>query len=137
PFCGALNVALGLRPERALLNDANPHVMNFHRWIQRGGRPRMRFDNDERRYYLCRRKFNRLIRQGNIYGQETAELFYYLNRTGFNGLCRFNSKGEFNVPMGSYKSIHYVRDFSEWTEAMAGWQLTTADFEEITVEPDA
>ena len=30
PFCGGLAVALGLRPSRALLNDANPHLINFY-----------------------------------------------------------------------------------------------------------
>ena len=34
PFCGGLAVALGLKPERALLNDANPHLINFYRWIR-------------------------------------------------------------------------------------------------------
>src|SRR5688572_24245639 len=29
PFCGGLAVALGLRPERALLNDVNPHLVSF------------------------------------------------------------------------------------------------------------
>ena len=33
-------------------------------------------------------------------------LFLYLNRFGFNGLCRYNSKNEFNVPFGAYKT-HY------------------------------
>src|SRR5689334_24073563 len=34
PFCGGLAVAIGLSPARALLNDANPHVINFYRWLQ-------------------------------------------------------------------------------------------------------
>src|SRR5947207_13791191 len=36
PFCGGLATALGLLPERALLNDLNPHVINFYRWLKRG-----------------------------------------------------------------------------------------------------
>jgi DNA adenine methylase len=36
PFCGGLAVTLGLLPERALLNDANPHLINFYRWLQQG-----------------------------------------------------------------------------------------------------
>ncbi|CAG0971204.1 partial Modification methylase DpnIIA, partial [Anaerolineae bacterium] len=36
PFCGGLAVTLGLQPERALLNDINPHLINFYRWLQKG-----------------------------------------------------------------------------------------------------
>lgn len=43
--------------------------------------------------------------------KKLAELFYYLNRTGYNGLCRFNNQGEFNVPFGKYKVINYKKDF--------------------------
>ena len=137
PFCGALNVSLGLRPARALLNDQNPHLINFWKWVQLGDcRVTMRFDNDERRYYLCRAKFNLLVKQGLTTSPEAAQLFYYLNRTGFNGLCRFNAKGEFNVPKGSYTSIQYIRDFSPWAEALRRWDLVTVDFESITLKPD-
>src|SRR5947207_12569242 len=36
PFAGGLAVSLGLRPKSALLNDINPHVINFYRWLKRG-----------------------------------------------------------------------------------------------------
>src|SRR2546430_3703220 len=36
PFCGGLAAALGLMPERALLNHVNPHVVNFYRLLKRG-----------------------------------------------------------------------------------------------------
>ncbi len=36
PFCGGLAVSLGLAPDRALLNDINPHLVNFYRWPKRG-----------------------------------------------------------------------------------------------------
>ncbi len=34
PFCGGLAVTLGLMPNRALLNDINPHLINFYRWLK-------------------------------------------------------------------------------------------------------
>ena len=43
--------------------------------------------------------------------QEAAELFYYLNRMGYNGLCCFNRTGLFNMPYGRHPTIHYTTDF--------------------------
>ena len=46
-------------------------------------------------------------------GRDTAEaasLFYYLNRSGFNGLCHFNQSGAFNVPFGQYNTVAYHAD---------------------------
>ena len=111
PFAGGLAVALGLMPERALLNDINPHLINFYLWLKRGLHPRLEMRYDRELYYAYRARFNRLIAEGKADTQEAAELFYYLNRTGYNGLCRFNRKGEFNVPFGKYKAVTYTQDF--------------------------
>jgi DNA adenine methylase len=136
PFCGGLSVALGLSPRRALLNDINPHLMSFYTWLKRGLLIEIPLENDKALYYRHRNRFNELLAIGHGDTAEAAALFYYLNRTGYNGLCRFNRSGEFNVPFGRYKTINYVRDFSEYRQAFAGWEFTNADIEKLPVEPE-
>jgi len=65
----------------------------------------MEMRNDEKLFYQHRVRFNELINRGEWKTSEAAQLFYYLNRTGFNGLCRFNQGGEFNVPFGRHTLI--------------------------------
>ncbi|HSK08851.1 MAG TPA: Dam family site-specific DNA-(adenine-N6)-methyltransferase [Vicinamibacterales bacterium] len=134
PFCGGLAAALGLRPRAALLNDANPHVMIFYRRLKGGLAITLPMENDEALYYAHRDRFNELVRQGNEDSDEAAGLFYYLNRTGYNGLCRFNQAGRFNVPFGSHRRIAYRRDFSAYRAAFAHWDFTSGDFEAVRLE---
>jgi DNA adenine methylase len=136
PFCGGLAVTLGMRPERALLNDINPHLINFYSWLRKGLRIETPMKNAERHYYLARARFNGLLADGLLRTQEAAALFYYLNRTGYNGLCRFNRQGGFNVPFGRYQQINYVRDFSRYVEPFSRWQFSSSEFEKLNLEPD-
>jgi DNA adenine methylase len=136
PLCGGLAIALGLMPQRALLNDLNPHNVNFFRWLQRGLQIQIDMENDRRLYDQHRARFNSLISDGEAESQEAAELFYYLNRTCYNGLCRFNRSGQFNVPFGRHRSIKYARDFPEFPKLMARWEFTTGDFEAMQLQPD-
>src|SRR5882672_11287121 len=89
PFCGGLAVSLGLSPARALLNDLNPHVINLYRCLQLGFRITLPMRNSKILFDVYRKRLNRLIVGGKAETPEAAALFYYLNRTGFNGLCRF------------------------------------------------
>src|SRR5437868_1604321 len=61
PFCGGLAVTLGLMPDRALVNDANPHLIHFYKWLQRGLRVKLPMENDEALFYRQRERFNRLL----------------------------------------------------------------------------
>ena len=131
PLCGGLAIALGLMPSRALLNDINPHNINFYQWLKRGLTVSIPMENDAELYYAHRTRFNQLIDAGLQESEEAAGLFYYLNRTGYNGLCRFNSRGRFNVPFGRYGRIAYVRDFSAYRRAFAKWFFRRGDFETI------
>lgn len=129
-------MTLGLQPARALLNDANPHLINFYRWLKKGLRASIPMENDEGLFYQYRERFNALMHAGKSECPESAALFYYLNRTGYNGLCRFNSKGEFNVPFGSYKTITYAKSFPAYREAFADWDFTAGDFAGISLKRD-
>lgn len=134
PLCGGLAVTFGLQPTRALLNDINPHLINFYQQVKKGLETRITMENREVLYYRHRDRFNRLIEQNKWDTPEAAELFYYLNHTDYNGLCRFNSSGLFNVPFGKYSRINYIRDFGPYVEALADWRLTSSDFSKVKVE---
>jgi DNA adenine methylase len=136
PFCGGLAIALGLRPETALLNDSNAHLIEFYRWLQRGLTIDLALRNEERHFYRRRERFNALLRAGKSASREAASLFYYLNRTGYNGLCRFNQQDQFNVPFGRYRTIRYVDDFSSYAPALAAWEFVSTDFEALDLRPD-
>jgi DNA adenine methylase len=136
PFCGGLAVTLGLLPQRALLNDINPHLINFYRWLKRGLKVSINMSNSEALFYRHRTRFNELLGDGKKSSKEAASLFYYLNRTGYNGLCRFNRSGEFNVPFGSYKTINYQRDFDAYKALMLDWEFTNREFQRVTIESD-
>jgi len=135
PFTGGLAVTLGLNPERALLNDINPHLINFYNWLKRGLVVKERFDHSEKAYYRARKRFNDLLSAKKHKTAEAAGLFYYLNRTGYNGLCRFNRSGGFNVPFGRHPTINYKYDFTEYKDVFAGWTFTNTHFKDVPLEP--
>ncbi|MBX3180332.1 MAG: Dam family site-specific DNA-(adenine-N6)-methyltransferase [Candidatus Hydrogenedentes bacterium] len=135
PFCGGLAVALGLRPREALLNDANPHLINFYTWIQRGLIIRIALENDAATYYNHRTRFNDLIARGRSGDPEAAMLFYYLNRHGFNGLCRFNRRGDFNVPFGRYRRTRCATRFEAHRQQLASWRFQSRDFARLRLRP--
>ncbi len=131
PFCGGLAVSLGLLPNRILANDINPHLINFYRWLKKGLVIEFEFVNSERHFYRNRDRFNELLAKGRGNSKEAASLFYYLNRTSYNGLCRFNSHGEFNVPFGRYSKIPYRYDLTPYKAVFKNWEFTNLTFDEI------
>lgn len=132
PFAGGLAVTLGLAPQRALANDVNPHLVNFYRWLQRGldvAAAGAIMRNDRAVYLNNRERFNALIAAGKADTAEAAVLFYVLNRTGYNGLCRFSKRGFFNVPFGRYVNPTFREDFEVYRAAFAKYEFRCGDFE--------
>lgn len=138
PFVGGLAVTLGLQPDRALLGDVNPHLINFYRWLQRGltiTGEGIDLRNTRQAYLRNRARFNHLISTGEIETEEAARLWVTLNRSSFNGLARFNRSGFFNVPFGRYKTLNYRLSFEEYRTALAPYEFVLGDFAALRVRP--
>lgn len=93
-------------------------------------------ENAEVLFYAHRERFNALLANGKASTKEAAALFYYLNRTGYNGLCRFNRSGEFNVPFGRYARIDYTSDFTGYRDVLGAWVFTDTDMEDMPIDGD-
>ena len=128
PFCGALGATLGVMPYKALLTDSNKHLINLYRYIDSGQSNNLadRWDNTEETYYSVRAFFNRF----HLGDPMEVLAFYWLNRHCYRGLCRFNQKGEFNVPYGNYKKPKVDHDFGLYHQAFKHWDFFCLDWEE-------
>lgn len=113
PFAGSAAVFLNTDYERYLLADTNADLINLYKTLKREG-PRFidecaplfsERNNRPERYYRLREEFNRCEEL-----RRRAALFVYLNRHGYNGLCRYNASGGFNVPFGRYKRPYFPAD---------------------------
>lgn len=137
PFCGGAAVAFGFRPRRAMLNDVNVHLINFFRWLQRGiNWDGFEFKADPECYYRHRQRFNYVIQNGGTWEEEAARLFFYLNRLGYNGLCRFNRRGEFNVPFGRYRRVSFGPErLAPYPAVIREWGFTPFDFSVLHIAP--
>ena len=106
PFAGSCAVMMNTDYEQYLISDINTDLINLYQSVKESPerildlcRGWYDFDQTPEYYYLVRLNFNR-IKISNI---NRAFRFLYLNRHCYNGLCRYNKKGEFNVPHGNYK----------------------------------
>lgn len=105
PFVGSGAVFLNTPHPAALLCDANADLIDFYQTLTKHGEAFVKkcrrlftdANNRPEAYLRHRERFN-----ASPPGEERSALFLYLNRHGYNGLIRYNSRGVFNVPFGRY-----------------------------------
>jgi len=103
PFVGSGAVFFHLLPKRPFLNDNNKELMNCYRQVRDNVEDVIEFLKVHKRRHSKEFYYKiRSLNPENLSSAERAARLIYLNKTCYNGLYRENSKGQFNVPMGSY-----------------------------------
>jgi DNA adenine methylase len=113
PFAGSAAVFLNTDYPRYLIAEINPDLIQLYEHVQKEGHDFIAYaegffipeNNEEKRYYELRECFNQTDDK-----RLKSALFIYLNKAGYNGLCRYNSKGGYNVPFGKHKSAYFPKD---------------------------
>lgn len=105
PFIGGGALYFHLNPNHAIINDVHKELVDFYQSIQNGHSMDIydfmkEHPNDEETYYKVRNYDNRAV-------LDNAKRFYYLRKTCFRGMLRYNKKGEFNIPFGRYKNYNF------------------------------
>ncbi|MBG6242616.1 MAG: adenine-specific DNA-methyltransferase [Candidatus Symbiopectobacterium sp. Dall1.0] len=117
PFVGAGSVFLNSEYDRYILADINSDLINLYDIVKTQTddfiRDARELFTDEYNvaeiFYLLRDEFNLCA-----VPYRRAVLFLYLNRHCYNGLCRYNMRGEFNVPFGRYKKPYFPEEELRW-----------------------
>ncbi len=113
PFTGSGAVFLNVPYTHYLLGEVNADLVALYEHVKYQGKTFIddcqdffcSKNNQEEQYYKFRVQFN----QSLIGTPQRAALFLYLNRHGYNGLCRYNLSGGYNVPFGRYKKPYFPR----------------------------
>lgn len=135
PFAGSAAVALNLGFGRNLIADANPDIVAVYDSLAK--RP-WRYIRDCRELFTEANNtadaFNRLRDEFNASRDRyrRACIFIYLNRHGYNGLCRYNQSGGFNVPFGRYTKPYFPEaELVQFRKFLRRAEVHCADFREI------
>ena len=108
PFVGSGAIFLSTTFEEYLLCDTNVDLINLYNNLKKSPDELLEKtdelftseNNTESKFYELREEFN----ASESKDIRKSALFVYLNKYAFNGLCRYNQRGFFNVPYGRYKA---------------------------------
>ncbi|MBR6937253.1 MAG: DNA adenine methylase [Prevotella sp.] len=156
PFAGGAALFFYLAPKTAWINDINPKLIDFYLAIQNNFEllkkeltslevtyrsnqfeyeelkakettPQYVENKNEALYYLLRNMYNGKTEKTYL----DATLYYFINKTSYSGMLRFNSKGEFNVPFGRYRNFNTQLVSEEHSELLKRTEITNSDYSEV------
>lgn len=154
PFVGGGAVFFHLEPQKAVINDINAPLMAFYEELKtqyplmkeqlssiqkeydlnqaqyrmlKAKNPKERVPNlNEDLYYRLRDKFNH---PDDSY--LPGVLYFFINKTAYSGMIRYNSKGEYNVPFGRYPNFNTEIITDEHQKLLSRTTLFTGDYKKL------
>ena|SRR3990167_10349074 len=113
PFTGSGALFLNSSYPNYLLAEQNHDLISLYHYLKQEGQSFIDYctpyfsgkHNNKVDFYQLRELFNQTHQTNQT--RLRAALFVYLNRHGYNGLCRYNHSGQFNVPFGRYKKPYF------------------------------
>jgi DNA adenine methylase len=148
PFIGGGAVFFSLNPKKAIINDINTTLVQTYIYIKddvekviielkKLEKEFLSKEQEERKefYYKIREKYNSLPKDDF----KRSLYFLFFNKTAFNGVYRENSKGGFNVPMGSYKNPKIVdeENLRAVSESLKHTSITNTSFADVVKKAKA
>lgn len=154
PFFGGGAVYFYLEPQSAIINDINERLMNFYVQL-RDDYPTMRVQLDElqKRYEENQAQFKalKLLHPDERVPNANEDLYYhirelfnhpdgtyldsviyfFINKTAYSGMIRYNAKGEYNVPFGRYPNLNTRLITQQHSDLLQGAELHNRDYSEI------
>ena len=155
PFFGGGAVFFYLEPKKSIINDINKPLMSYYKElslnyqeiknelknleeiyaINRKDFENLKFENpnnrvedkNEKIYYYIRNMYNNKIEKK----YNDASIYYFINKTAYSGLIRYNANGEFNVPFGRYKNFNTDLITEKHSELLKQAQIVCGDYEKI------
>lgn len=155
PFFGGGALFFHLEPKRAIINDINSKLISFYLGVRnefnrlkkelteiekiytanrkkfeelKSKTPHKRVeDKNELLYYQIRDMFNDLSKKK----YSDALIYFFINKTAYSGMIRYNAKGEFNVPYGRYANLNTSLVTKSHNKLLANTEIHNLDYSEI------
>lgn len=155
PFFGGGALFFYLEPKGAIINDINTKLVDFYKGVKtdfeklqielkeiektykinrlkfeelKSKNPEFRVEDDnEALYYQLRDMFNDLIDKK----YSNALIYFFINKTAYSGMIRYNAKGEFNVPYGRYENLNTSLVTKAHSNLLANTEIYNHDYKEI------
>lgn len=130
PFLGGGALYFFLEPKQAIINDLNEKLFLFYQEIKNSYvTVRLQLDEIQKIYEENQRKYvfekqkhpNERIENKNeffyyrmrdMFNHKTepayleSVIYFFINKTAYSGMIRYNANGEYNVPFGRYKNLN-------------------------------
>lgn len=131
PFIGGGAVYFHVNHNKCVISDVHKELTDFYKSIKKGKSQDI-YDfmkeskNEESAYYDIRDNMNVDTEL------ENAKRFFYLRKTCYRGMMRYNKKGGFNIPFGRYKTYNYEEILNKsYEEILGNTEVFNESFEYI------